>query len=180
MEGVSIKLHIETFRIFGKSRWLQPVSCQSVNKKSRVTFSMRRSGVRSPSAPPFNFLISNTYRWSVLTSQISKGPICGHVTRRSPSDALKRSMSAVGIRLSVEDEQRETISPDRSRNRSIYHLKGDLLESPLLRMTLDTLKHRDVTEVDGMLERLVCLVAGFALAISKSPQVDWMLNGESL
>ena len=46
----------------GKSPWLQPLSCQLVKKMSRAPFAMRRSGVRSPSAPPFNLITFNTYR----------------------------------------------------------------------------------------------------------------------
>ncbi len=44
----SVKLYIEEYKILRKSSWLQPLSCQSINKKSRAAFAMRRPGVRSP------------------------------------------------------------------------------------------------------------------------------------
>ncbi len=44
----SVKLYIEEYKILRKSSWLQPLSRQSINKKSRAAFAMRRPGVRSP------------------------------------------------------------------------------------------------------------------------------------
>jgi hypothetical protein len=43
-------------------------------------------------------------------------------------------------------------------------------------VTLDTLKHRDVAQIDGMLERLVRLVTRFAFAIREAAEIDWMLE----
>src|ERR1700682_2514721 len=61
MQVGSIKLHIEAYKTFRKSPWLQPLSCQSVNKKSRATFAMRRPGVRIPAAPPITPHVSIIY-----------------------------------------------------------------------------------------------------------------------
>ena len=44
-------------------------------------------------------------------------------------------------------------------------------------MTLDTLEHRDVTQVNRVFERFVRLVTGFALAIGQAAEIDRVLNG---
>ena len=44
-------------------------------------------------------------------------------------------------------------------------------------MTLYTLEHRYVAEIDRVLEGLVCLVAGLAFAIGKATEIDRVLNG---
>jgi hypothetical protein len=49
-----------------------------------------------------------------------------------------------------------------------------------LRVALHTLKHRDVTEIDRVLEWFVCLVTGFAFAICQSTKIDRMLEGNRL
>jgi hypothetical protein len=45
----------------------------------------------------------------------------------------------------------------------------------LLRVTLNTLKHRNVTEVHWMLERLICLMTSLALAIGEGAQIHGVL-----
>lgn len=49
--------------------------------------------------------------------------------------------------------------------------------SLLFRMTLDTLKHRDITKINRMLKGLVRLVAGVAFAVGQAAEIDWVLNG---
>jgi hypothetical protein len=43
-------------------------------------------------------------------------------------------------------------------------------------MTLDALKHRNITKVDRMLERFVCFMTGVTPAISQSAKIHWMLK----
>ena len=47
--------------------------------------------------------------------------------------------------------------------------------SLIFRMTLDALKHRNISEIDRMFERLVSLVTGLAFAIREATKVDRML-----
>ena len=47
-------------------------------------------------------------------------------------------------------------------------------------MALNTLKHRNVAEVDRMFEGLVCLVARFAFAIRQAAEIHRVLNRQSL
>lgn len=47
-------------------------------------------------------------------------------------------------------------------------------------MALNTLKHRNITEIHGMLKRFVGPVAGFTFAIGETAEVDGVLNGQSL
>lgn len=48
------------------------------------------------------------------------------------------------------------------------------------RMAFHALKHRYVAKVDGMLKRLISLVAGLAFAIGQPAQVDRVLNRHNL
>ena len=50
----------------------------------------------------------------------------------------------------------------------------------LFRVTFDALKHRDVAEVERMLERLVSLVARLALSVCEPAEIDRMLNIDRL
>lgn len=43
-------------------------------------------------------------------------------------------------------------------------------------MALDALEHRDVSEIDRVLERLISFVARLALSIGESAKIDWMLK----
>jgi hypothetical protein len=52
--------------------------------------------------------------------------------------------------------------------------------SSLLRVTFDALKHRNISEVDRMAERLVRFVTRFALAIGEPAQIYWMLKRDRL
>ena len=45
-------------------------------------------------------------------------------------------------------------------------------------MTLYTLKHRDISQVNRMFEWLVGFVAGFAFAIGKAAKIDRVLDGK--
>jgi hypothetical protein len=47
-------------------------------------------------------------------------------------------------------------------------------------MTFNTLEHRDVSEIDWMLEGRIGFVAGLTLPIGKPTEVDWMLDGHIL
>ncbi len=47
-------------------------------------------------------------------------------------------------------------------------------------MAFNTLEHGNIAEINRMFERFVCLVAGFAFAISETAEVDRVLNGQSL
>jgi hypothetical protein len=47
-------------------------------------------------------------------------------------------------------------------------------------MALNTLKHRNIAEVDRMFERLVSLVARFAFAIRQAAEIHRVLNRQSL
>ena len=53
-------------------------------------------------------------------------------------------------------------------------------ELNLFGVALHTLKHRDVSQIDRVLEWFVCLVAGFAFAIRQSTKIDRMLKGNRL
>ena len=48
------------------------------------------------------------------------------------------------------------------------------------RMTLDTLKHRNITQIYRMFEWLVGPMARFALSIGQATKVDRVLHGYSL
>jgi hypothetical protein len=48
------------------------------------------------------------------------------------------------------------------------------------RMTLNTLEHGNISQVDRMFEWLVRFVAGLAFAIGKATKIDRMLNRQSL
>jgi hypothetical protein len=50
----------------------------------------------------------------------------------------------------------------------------------LLRMALDALKHRDITQVDWVPERFVRLVAALAFAIREASEINRMLIGAEL
>ena len=47
-------------------------------------------------------------------------------------------------------------------------------------MTLYTLKHRDVSEVERVLEGSIRLVAGLALAIRETAEIDRVLEGSGM
>lgn len=47
----------------------------------------------------------------------------------------------------------------------------------LARMTLDTLKHGNITQIHRMFEWLVGPMARFALSIGQAAEVDGVLNG---
>ncbi len=46
-------------------------------------------------------------------------------------------------------------------------------------MAFDTLEHGNIAQVNRVFKGFVGLVAGFAFAISETPEVDWVLNGQS-
>ena len=50
----------------------------------------------------------------------------------------------------------------------------------LLRMTLDTLKHRDVTKINRMLERLIRFMAILAFVVSERAQINRVLKWSGL
>jgi hypothetical protein len=47
-------------------------------------------------------------------------------------------------------------------------------------MTLNALKHGNVSQVDWMFEGSIGFVAGLTLAIGEAAEVDWMLDGYGL
>src|SRR5688572_23236310 len=88
------------------------------------------------------------------------------------------------VRIAARVHERIRANTDRYSHRDAQHNPACQYSSThsrlLFRMTFDTLEHRDVSEIDRVSKRFVCLVTRLALAGRQPAQIHRMLVGAEL